>query len=114
MAHDLISGDAAIRRIKPGDPLKRLSDGDGLYLRLFVKGGSHGWRFDYTINGVRKNPSLGTYPDTRLVLARKKALEARRLVSEGIDPSDVRKAAKGGGQAAAGGPAPRGQGFARG
>jgi len=94
MARDLIPGDAAIRRIKPGDPRKRLSDGDGLYLRLFVKGGSHGWRLDYTINGVRKNLSLGTYPDTGLALARKKADEARRHVSAGTDPSNVRKAAK--------------------
>ena len=94
MARDLITGDSAIRSIKPGDPRKRLSDGDGLYLRLFVKGGAHGWRLDYTHNGVRKNLSLGTYPDTGLALARKKADEARRLVSAGTDPSDVRKAAK--------------------
>lgn len=94
MARDLISGDSAIRTIKPGDPRKRLNDGDGLYLRLFVNGGAHGWRLDYTVNGVRKNLSLGTYPDTGLSLARKKADEARRLVSEGTDPSDARKAAK--------------------
>lgn len=94
MARNLIPGDAAIRAIKAGDPRNRLSDGEGLYLRLFVKGGSHGWRLDYSIGGVRKNLSLGTYPDTGLALARKKADEARRLVSEGIDPSDARKAAK--------------------
>lgn len=94
MARDLISGDMTIRSIKPGDARKRLSDGDGLYLRLFVKGGAHGWRLDYTVGGVRKNVSLGTYPDTGLALARKKADEARRLVSQGTDPSDVRKAAK--------------------
>lgn len=94
MARDLIPGDVSIRSIKPGDPRKRLGDGDGLYLRLFVKGGSHGWRLDYTINGVRKNLSLGTYPDTGLALARKKADEARRLVSAGLDPSDKRKADK--------------------
>lgn len=94
MARDLIPGDVTIRSIKPGDPRKRLGDGDGLYLRLFVKGGSHGWRMDYTINGVRKNLSLGTYPDTGLALARKKADEARRLVSAGLDPSDKRKTDK--------------------
>jgi len=94
MARELIPGDVSIRSVKPGDPRNRLTDGDGLYLKLFVKGGSHGWRLDYTINGVRKNLSLGTYPDTGLALARKKADEARRLVSEGIDPSDVRKAAR--------------------
>lgn len=94
MARNLIPSDKTISTVKPGDPRKRLSDGDGLYLLLFVKGGAHGWRFDYHINGVRKLLSLGTYPDTTLASARKKADEARRLVSDGTDPSDVRKARK--------------------
>ncbi len=94
MARDLITGDAVIRNIKPGDPRSRLTDGDGLYLRLFVKGGSHGWRFDYSLSGVRKTISLGTYPDTSLAMARKKADDARRLVGAGRDPSEARKAAK--------------------
>ena len=92
MARELIPGDITIRSIKPGDARKRLNDGDGLYLLLFVKGGAHGWRFSYTINGLRKLLSLGTYPDTGLSLARKKADEARKLVRQGTDPSDVRKA----------------------
>lgn len=94
MARDLIPGDVTIRNIKAGDTRKRLSDGAGLYLLLFVKGGAHGWRFDYSLQGVRKTISLGTYPDTGLSLARKKADEARRLVSEGKDPSEERKADK--------------------
>lgn len=48
MARNLISSDTTIRNIKPGDPRRRVSDGDGLYLLLFVKGGAHGWRLDYT------------------------------------------------------------------
>ena len=44
--------------------------------------------------GGSQNLSLGTYPDTGLALARRKADEARKLVSDGTDPSDVRKAAK--------------------
>jgi len=94
LARNLIPGDTTIRAIKPNDPRKRLSDGDGLYLRLFVKGGSHGWRFDYTIHGTRKNLSFGTYPGTGLALARKKADEARQMVREGIDLSGARKASK--------------------
>jgi len=94
MARNLIPGDSAIRSIKPGDTRKRLSDGAGLYLLLFVKGGSHGWRLDYSINGVRKTLSLGTYPNTGLGLARKKADDARRLVSDGLDPSESRKTAR--------------------
>ncbi|MBA3596039.1 MAG: integrase arm-type DNA-binding domain-containing protein [Methylibium sp.] len=101
MGRHLIPGDTTIRSIKPGDARKRLSDGDGLYLLLFVKGGAHGWRLDYGFGGKRKTLSLGTYPDTGLRLARKKADEARKLVSEGTDPSDIRKAAKSVQQAAA-------------
>ena len=94
MARDLIPSDSTIRTIKPGDPRKRLSDGGGLYLLLSVKGGAHGWRLDYTYGTARKTLSLGTYPDTGLALARRKADEARKLLSEGTDPSEARKAGK--------------------
>lgn len=86
--------DTAIRTVKPGDPRKRLTDGKGLYLLLFVKGGAHGWRLDYAIHGRRKTLSLGTYPETSLKLARDKADEARRLIAAGTDPSDHRKATR--------------------
>jgi integrase len=94
VAKSLIPGDTTIKAIKPGDPRARLNDGQGLYLLLFVKGGAHGWRFDYSIGGRRKTLSLGTYPDTSLKLARHKADEYRKLVAEGTDPSDTRKATK--------------------
>jgi integrase len=94
MARSLIPSDTTIRNIKAGDPRKRLSDGEGLYLLLFVKGGAHGWRLDYTIHGKRKTLSLGTYPDTGLKAARTKADQARELVAAGVDPSDQRKEAK--------------------
>jgi integrase len=91
MAHNLIASNATIKAVRPGDPRNRLSDGAGLYLRLFVKGGSHGWRFDYSLNGRRNTLSLGTYPATGLALARKKAEASRELVSAGKDPSALRK-----------------------
>jgi integrase len=94
MAHHLIASNATIKAVKPGDARNRLSDGAGLYLRLFVKGGSHGWRFDYSLNGRRNTLSLGTYPATGLALARKKAEAARELVSAGKDPSAQRKEAR--------------------
>jgi integrase len=94
VARNLISSDASIRSIKGGDPRKRLNDGDGLYLLLFVKGGAHGWRLDYSHEGRRKTLSLGTYPDTSLQLARRKADDFRKLLAAGIDPSDTRKSAR--------------------
>ena len=94
MPRALISSDTMIRSIKPGDPRKRLSDGVVLYLLLFEKSGAHGWRFDYVIHGRRKTPSLGTYPNTGLKLARIKANQAHEMVAAGTDPSDQRKATK--------------------
>jgi integrase len=94
MAKHLIPGDTTLKAIKPGDTRARISDGDGLYLLLFVKGGAHGWRFDYSHGGKRKTLSLGTYPDTSLKAARAKADDYRKLIAAGTDPSDTRKAAK--------------------
>ncbi|MFG6442535.1 tyrosine-type recombinase/integrase [Roseateles sp. LKC17W] len=94
MAKHLIPSDATLRAIKPGDVRKRINDGDGLYLQLFVNGGSHGWRFAYSLATRRNILSLGTYPDVSLSQARKRADEARKLVSEGLDPSSARKASK--------------------
>ena len=93
MARHLLS-DKALRAIKPGDPRARLSDGGGLYLLLFVKGGSHGWRLAYSHAGRRNVLSLGTYPAVSLAEARRKAEAARDLLQQGIDPSAHRKAAK--------------------
>lgn len=91
MPQHLIPSAATLKAIKPGCPQRRLSDGSGLYLLLFVKGGSHGWRLDYTFQGRRKTLSLGTYPEVSLSDARQKAVEARRLVRQGSDPSAARK-----------------------
>ena len=78
MARYLIPSDTFLKAIKPGDPRKRLGDGDGLLLLLFVKPGHHGWRFDYRFAGRRNMLSFGNYPDTTLAIARRKADAARR------------------------------------
>ncbi len=75
-------------------PARSDAKADAGYLLLFVKGGSHGWRFDYSFEGRRKTLSLGTYPATGLALARKQAAEARKLVREGVDPSAARQEKK--------------------
>jgi integrase len=94
MALHLIPSAATLKAIKPGDTRRRLSDGAGLYLLLFVKGGSHGWRLDYSYQGLRKTLSLGTYPAISLSVARQKAEEARHLVIAGTDPSQARQQQK--------------------
>lgn len=95
MAKEKIT-DTNLRQIKVGDTRRRISDGAGLYLLLFVNGGAHGWRLDYTYQGLRKTISLGTYPDTSLSLARSKAEKARALIASGVNPSQERKDEKAG------------------
>lgn len=94
MARDLISSDTAIKAaIKRGDA--RVSDGGGLYLLVHVKGKvAPAWRFDYSIVAKRKTLSLGTYPDTSLALARRNVEAFRKMIAEGVDPSEARKAKK--------------------
>lgn len=85
--------DLEIRRSKPRDKSYTLNDGNGLSL-LIEPNGSKGWRFRYRFNGKPKMLSLGTYPTITLTDARQKRDEAKRLVTSGINPSDVRKEEK--------------------
>lgn len=85
--------DTAIRTAKPGEKPRRMFDGGGLYLEVAPSGGKW-WRFRYAFGGKSKLLSLGTYPDVPLAAARERRAEARRLLAEGIDPSQHRKATK--------------------
>ena len=86
--------DKKIKAMKP-NPLKaiRMNDAKGFYLRI-EPDGSKRWRLDYTIGGKRKTLSLGVYPSTTIKAARLNAVKARELITDGTDPSDLRKAAK--------------------
>jgi hypothetical protein len=78
-----------IREVAAGAARERdykVSDEKGLYL-VVTTTGSKLWRMDYQLHGKRRTLSFGIYPDTTLALARERRLEARRLLSEGIDPS---------------------------
>lgn len=75
------------RTSKPG----LLHDGRGLYLNV-TPGGSKSWLFRYEMGGRARWMGLGSFPEITLARAREKALEARRLKVEGIDPLDQRRA----------------------
>lgn len=85
--------DAAIRRAKPREKPYRMADGDGLYL-LVQPDGKGWWRFAYRLGGKENLLSFGTYPDVPLTLARERRTAARQQVAAGIDPAQLRKAAK--------------------
>lgn len=87
--------DTAIRKTKPTETVQKLRDGGGLYLLLRPDGGRW-WRWDYRrpVTGKRNTLSLGTYPDVSLASARERHAAARRLLADGVDPGEQRKAQK--------------------
>lgn len=85
--------DLAIRKLKPKDKPYKATDERGLYVYVIPTGGKL-WRFKYRFDGKEKLISFGSYPDVSLSRAREKREEARRLVAEGVDPSENRKAQK--------------------
>lgn len=85
--------DTAIRNTKPSDKATKLYDGRGMYLEISPAGGKW-WRLKYRFDGKEKRLSLGVYPDVGLKEARDRRDEARKQLSNGIDPSENRKAQK--------------------
>ena len=69
------------------------SDGNGLFL-LIKSNGSKLWRLRYRFNSKYQELALGKYPTTPLIEARKFAVNARALLVQGINPSDVRRTQK--------------------
>jgi hypothetical protein len=74
--------DAAIRNAKSGEKPKKLFDGGVLYLEVAPAGGKE------------KRLSLGVYPDVTLKDARERRDQARKILANGTDPSENRKAMK--------------------
>ena len=66
--------------------------GDGKGLFIYVKAsGARSWVLRYQRQGRRHDFGLGPYPEVTLAMARERALEARRLISEGDDPIAKRR-----------------------
>ena len=82
-----------IQQAKPKEKEYNLLDGNGLALRIKPTG-SKLWLFNYyrPISRKRANLSLGKYPALTLAKARAKAIEARELLANGIDPKEHRDA----------------------
>jgi integrase len=65
-------------------------DGAGLYLRV-GRGGSKGWVLRFMLKGKAREMGLGGLTKVSLADARKKAGDARLLLSDGKDPLALRK-----------------------
>lgn len=85
--------DAKIRAATPREKPYKLFDAHQLYLAVSPAGGRH-WRWKYRFDGREKLLSIGAYPLISLAAAREQRDEARRLLSEGLDPGVARKMKK--------------------
>jgi integrase len=72
-----------------GKPYK-LADGGGLFLLVNPDGAKY-WRMAYRFAGIAKLLAFGKYPQVTLAEARDKRSAARKLLSDGIDPSQDKK-----------------------
>jgi integrase len=83
----------AVKTSKPTKSIRKLSDGNGLVLLIYPNGSKY-WAYRYRYVGKEKSLSLGVYPEVTLAEARRKLAEARKLVADGQNPSEARKALK--------------------
>jgi integrase len=89
--HRMTLTDTKIRQTKPSGKASRLFDERGLYLEISPAGGKW-WRLKYRFAGKEKRLSLGVYPAVTLKDARDRRDSARKLLGQGVDPSENRKA----------------------
>ena len=68
-------------------------DGGGLYLRV-TEDGTKNWVYRFMLNGRPRWMGLGPFALYGLQEARSKALDARRLRHDGIDPINTRRVAR--------------------
>lgn len=85
--------DTAIRQAKAGAKPYKLHDEKGLFV-LVHPNGSRYFRMKYQWQGREKTLALGVYDDVPLKKARQKRDDARKLLADGIDPAQQRKAEK--------------------
>lgn len=85
--------DTQIRNAKPSAKPIKLTDNAGLYLEVTPSGGKH-WRYRFRLGGKESLFSIGEYPEVTAAEARRLRDDARKLVKQGINPSQQRKSDK--------------------
>jgi integrase len=91
MATNLLSAVECKNATSNGAGIRKLHDGDGLYLWVYRDGRKY-WRMRYWQAGKEKSLSIGVYPRITLSDARGKREELRRQLNADLDPSAERKA----------------------
>jgi integrase len=82
--------DKAVAAAQAKEKQYKISDGDGLSLVVQLNGKKLWW-FRYRYAGKEKTLSIGIYPVVSLKDARDRTFEARKILSNGIDPNEIKK-----------------------
>ena len=79
------------RTVASLNTLGRYADGGGLYLQV-SRFGTKSWLFRFQLNGRARQMGLGPLHTVSLPEARQEAARCRKLLREGIDPIEARRA----------------------
>ena len=85
--------DIQVKTAKPQAKDVTIFDGGGLYLLVTPTGGKL-WRLKYRFGGKERLMAFGSYPDISLSDARQRREDARKLLANGVDPGEIKKAQK--------------------
>ncbi|MDR3581306.1 MAG: integrase arm-type DNA-binding domain-containing protein [Oryzomonas sp.] len=85
--------DLQVNKAKAAEKDYKIFDGGGLYLLVTPSGGKL-WHFKYRFADKEKKLTFGNYPEISLSDARQRRDNARKLVANGVDPGEVKKAQK--------------------
>lgn len=77
-----------LKALKPKDKPYKVSVGNALNLSVYPNGSKY-WRYSYRFAGKQKTLAFGVFPEVGLKEAKNKMLEARRLLREDLDPSEL-------------------------
>lgn len=93
MGYKMPLTDSIPKNAQPKEKPYKISDSGGLYLQVLPTGAKY-WRLKYRIDGKEKLLAIGVYPETSLKAARLLAQEAKKKISDGIDPIVQKKKEK--------------------
>ena len=79
-----------INNAKAKAKLYKLSDGGGLFIEVSAAG-LKTWRYQYRFGGMRREVTIGRYPEIGVADARDRHFEMRAMLERGMDPADARR-----------------------
>ena len=80
----------SIKQAKPKEKQYKLTDGEGMYLRVYPNGSKY-WQLQYWFDSKQKILSFGVWPDVSLKDAREKRYEAKKKIKDGINPIEEKR-----------------------